>query len=341
MTRLRNVVLGGLAALAIGGAASSALAEETGSFQNRLNGATIGLPLGALPPPGLYSGLETAYLGTLGVGPNTKGNQGTPNLYLPAIAQAVPLLWVPGWNFLGASYAFGVVQAFYNNNDTGTGSPGTPFGTPATPVGSGQYTTANTFWSPITLSWNLGAGWFVSGSFNFVAPDGTHTSTGGLFTPNPDYWTFEPAFAVAYLANNWVLAANFFYDINTQSVGKCCASSIGIPPPPGGFKITSGNALYGDLTAVYKFGKWELGPVAFFEVQTTADKGTGCPALCGNLSNVAVGGLVGYDFGPVDIQVWITDSVARTNAIDGLDIWTRLGFRIWAPEAPKPLVAKN
>ena len=36
---------------------------QTGTFQNRLNGATIGLPLGAAPPPGLYTGLETAYLG--------------------------------------------------------------------------------------------------------------------------------------------------------------------------------------------------------------------------------------------------------------------------------------
>ena len=344
MTRLRNVVLGGLAALAIGGVASSALSEESGSFQNRLNGATIGLPLGALPPPGLYSGLETAYLGMLGVGPNTRGNQGAPpaNFYLPAIAQAVPLLWVPGWNFLGASYAMSVVQAFYNNNNTGTVSPGTPFGTPANPVVGGQYTTANTFFSPLNLSWNLGGGWFTSISFNFVAPDGTHTSTNGLFTPNPDYWTLEPAWAIAYLANNWVLAGNFFYDINTKSQGKCCASSLLSPGvPAGGFGITSGNALYGDLTAVYKFGKWELGPVGFFEVQTTSDSGFGCPALCGNLSNVAVGGLVGYDFGPVDIQVWVTDSVARSNAIDGLDIWTRLGFRIWGPEAPKPLVAKN
>jgi hypothetical protein len=63
MTRLRQIALGGLAALAIGGVASSALAEESGSFQNRLSAATIGLPLGALPPPGLYTGLETAYLG--------------------------------------------------------------------------------------------------------------------------------------------------------------------------------------------------------------------------------------------------------------------------------------
>jgi hypothetical protein len=79
MTRLRQIALGGLAALAIGGAASSALAEESGTFQNRLNGATIGLPLGALPPPGLYTGLETVYLGMpsdTGNGGRAAGNQG-------------------------------------------------------------------------------------------------------------------------------------------------------------------------------------------------------------------------------------------------------------------------
>jgi hypothetical protein len=333
MTRLGDVVLGGLAALAVGGVASSALAEESGSFQNRLNGATVGLPLGALPPPGLYTGLETVYLGTLGVGPSTTGNQNTAvgRTYLPAIAQAVPLLWVPGWHFLGASYAMSVVQAFYNNNNTGTGSPGTPFGTPATPVGSGQYTTANTTWNPIVLSWNLGTGWFASVGFNFMSPDGTHTSKGSLFTPNPDYWTFEPTFAIAYLASSWNLAGNFFYDINSASKGNCCAQAT----------VTGGNTLYGDFHALYKLGKWSIGPVAYFEQQVTKDTGSGCPTFCGNLSNVAVGGLVGYDFGPVDLQVWITDSVARSNAIDGLDIWTRLGFRIWAPEAPKPLVAKN
>ena len=318
MTRLKKIVLGGLAALAIGGVASSASAMESGTFQNRLNGATVGLPLGALPPPGLYSGLETAYLGWPGHG---TGNQ-APGLDLPAIAQAVPLLYVPGWNFLGANYAMSAVVAFY----TFTVLPTNNINEPQTPIGWGAEV-ANPLWNPITLSWNLGGGWFVSAGFNFMAPIGTRY----VGTPNPDYWTFEPTFAVSYLANNWVLSANFFYDINTASAGTCCA----------GATITSGDALYGDFTAAYKFGKWELGPVAYFEVQTTSD--TGCPvaAVCGNLSNFAVGGLVGYDFGPVDLQVWVTDSVSRQNAIDGLDVWTRLGFRIWAPEAPKPLVAKN
>jgi hypothetical protein len=342
MTRLRQIVLGGLAALALGGAASSALAEESGTFQNRLNGATIGLPLGALPPAGIYSGLETVYLGMVG-GPGGIGNQGTlggTRLALPAIAQAVPVLFVPGWNFLGASYSFSVVQAFYMGfvgQNVGTlNTPTTGF-----PGGGGLVSPftvlANTTWNPINLSWNVGNGWFVSAGFNFMAPDGSRWAG----TPNPDYWTLEPTFAVSYLANNWVLSANFFYDINTVSNGPCCiGAGIG--------SVTSGNALYGDFTAVYKFGKWEIGPVAYFEAQTTADTGARCAVagvatgLCvTNASTFDLGALVGYDFGPVDVQVWFTQSVSHQNFIDSSIFWTRLGFKLWGPDAPKPLVAKN
>ncbi len=338
MTRLRQIAMAGLAAIAIGGVASSASAMESGTFQNRLNGATIGLPLGAAPPPGLYTGLETAYLGVV-AGSSTNGhatgNQGT--LVLPAIAQAVPLLWVPGWNFLGATYSASVVQAFYNFEACGaTGCGG------ASPIIAGGFVYTNTFIEPIALSWNVGGGWFIGAAFAFTPPDGTRqsaTSPGGANTPNPDYWTFEPSLAFSYLGNNWVASANFFYDINTKSDGVCCA---------GNSSITSGNALYGDLTAVYKIGKWSVGPVGYFEVQTTNDTGT-CQVtpttnICGRYQTAAAGGLVGYDFGPVDLQVWVTDSFVGNNAPQGpsgLNVWSRIGFKIWGFEAPKPLVSKN
>jgi hypothetical protein len=41
------------------------------------------------------------------------------------------------------------------------------------------------------------------------------------------------------------------------------------------------------------------------------------------------------------VQVWFDDTVECQNAVCGLDVWGRMSFRIWAPEAPKPLVAKN
>jgi hypothetical protein len=344
---MRNIVLGGLAALAIGGAASSALADESGSFQNRLSGATIGLPLGALPPAGLYTGLETAYLGL----PNGVASTGTflpggLRLTLPAIANAVPLLFVPGWNFLGATYAMSVVQAFYINTNciAGTANCGGSgfFGGGTNQVGGGGFVTANTTWNPITLSWNLGNGFFVSGSFNFMGPDGTRSNAAfGQVTPNPDYWTLEPAFAISYLSGTWNISGNFFYDINTRSNGTCCVGALGA-------NVTSGNEFFGDLHALYKVGKWSFGPVGSFEVQTTND--TGCSVVaaglgvCNRFGYAQVGGLVGYDFGPVDLQVWVVDAIVANNtaaAAGTTEVYTRLGFKLWGPDAPKPLVAKN
>jgi hypothetical protein len=345
MTQLRNLAIAGLAALAIGSAASAALADESASFENRLSAASIGLPLGALPPAGLYTGLETAYLGM----PNTVGSTGTfipggAKLALPAIANAVPLLWSTGWNFLGASYGAAVVQAFYlnetcnlGNNCVGAGFFGHS-GDYST--SGGDFTTANTTISPIILSWNLGQGWFVSTGFTFMPPDGTKgiCATCTVNTPNPDYWTYEIPFAVSYLGNNINASANFFYDINGPSNGTCCAT---VP-------VTSGNLFYGDLHFLWKFGKWSIGPVGAFEVQTTAD--TGCTAaatalgICNRLSSAGIGGLVGYDFGPVDLQIWVTDTIASQNFPEGvgtLNVFTRLGFKLWGPDAPRPLVAKN
>lgn len=386
MTRLRQIALGGAAAaLLLTGAVSSGYAEESGTFQNRLNGATIGIPLGGAAPPGIYSGIETVYLGGSG-----NGNQGTCGgtlnagcggqgnvLFLPSIAQAVPILWSTGWNVLGASYSMSLVQAFYEGTVyTGPFYTNSFLSLAGDSLG-GFMVVANTTWNPIALSWNLGGGSFASAGFNFMAPDGSHW-TG---TPNPDYWTFEPTLAYAYFGNNWTVAINGFYEINTASKGTCCSPgaataypasplfhALGVPGPvlnglaaigaAAGNGYVSGQTLYIDASATYKIGKWSLGPVAYIETQTTSDSpGGGVPCsgtvggltiggatgICGRYLSVALGGMIGYDFGPVDLQLWMTDSVRHENAIDGAIIWTRLGFKVWGPEAPaaKPLVSKN
>jgi hypothetical protein len=101
----------------------------------------------------------------------------------------------------------------------------------------------------------------------------------------------------------------------------------------------------GRLHATGRLGKCQFGPVAYFEAQTTADKpggGVACtPAICGYQSQIAVGALVGYDFGPVALQAWFNDTVECQNAVCGLDVWGRVTFKILGFETPKPLVAKN
>lgn len=339
MTRLKSLAIGSAAAAVLmAGAVSQSFALEPGSFDNRLNGGTIGIPLGASAPAGVYTGLGTLYTpGYIGNG-NRAGGSG---LNFPSVGQAVPLLWSTGWNFLGAAYSMSLVQAFYA---AGTLPQG---GIPA-PAGGSSWSAeiANTIWNPIALSWNLGNGWFVSAGFNFMAPDGSHWTSGQNFDTNPDYWTFEPTLAFAYLANNWALSFNMFYDIQTASRGTCCAGQA----VPGGLNgYTGGNEFYLDWAALYSIGKWQIGPVGYAKFQTTSDSfgpnsvGISCatPGICGRNEAVAFGGLIGYNFGPVDIQVWVTDAVFSRDDINGLAVWNRISFRLWAPEAPHPLVAKN
>jgi hypothetical protein len=319
---------------------SQSFATEPGDFTNYLRGATQGLPLGALPPPGLYGGFglnATGLGGTAG-----QGNQNIPTAgTAPAFGYGFNLLWVPGWNFLGATYAFGIVQGFYQAETANQINPPFTAGMTISPE------IANTNFTPIDLSWNLGHGWFSALALNVVGPDGSRwpsTAAGaGAVDLNPDYWTLAPAWAISYLDANWTLSANFRYDINFASAGVTMTPFI---PAAARNGFVSGNLLFGDLTALYKVGKWEFGPVAYFVTQTTADQpGGGVPCtfgpggICGRQSQVDVGFLVGYDFGPVKVQIWADDSVECHDCIGyGWDVWRRSR---WLPrtEAGKELTS--
>ncbi len=360
MNRLKRLALGGAAAaLIMTGATSQSFAVEPADGTNAAptGGASIGLPLGAAPPPGLYTGLETTFsAGTL----SHQGNQSIGPPSLPGKLQdafegvaAVPLIWSTGWNIFGGSLVLDAVEVFYDIGLTSTGAGG-----PANPSLNFP-TVANTTWGG-SLSWNLGQGLFFAAGFAFEGPDGSHyalTSNGGSL--NPDYWSFEPTAAISYLSNNWLLSANMAYFFNTASKGTSAAVP-GFPAPfnaaANGYR--SGEEFYLDLTALYKIGKWEIGPVGNIVWQTTSDSPgggltcatatfpgpPGSPSICGRDEFVALGGLIGYDFGLVDLQVWVTDPVhCQDTPACGWTVSTRLGFRLWGPEAPaaKPLVAKN
>ena len=94
-----------------------------------------------------------------------------------------------------------------------------------------------------------------------------------------------------------------------------------------------------DLTATKKFDKWEIGPVAFASWDLNSP-------IQGYLkqSQFAVGGLVGYDFGPSRCRPMLTTDVAQRN-YGGYDTrgWGRVVIPLgnpFAQRAPAPLVSK-
>ena len=227
---------------------SKSFAVESSSFTNTLGGASVGVPAGAAPPPGLYTGIQvvwpipaTAYGNAGASSPNPTGSA----LKIGATIGIVPLVWSTGWNVFGANYTVSAIQPFYTAfTCTSCSGPG-PY------AGNVLPTIANTVWQPVNLSWKLGGGWFFDAAFSFVAPDGSNWAT----TSNPDYWSFAPGWAISYLDKSWLLSANMAYFINTKSGGVCCALS-GTTPGTG---YLSGQEFYLDWTALYRvrqMGNW-------------------------------------------------------------------------------------
>ena len=192
---------------------------------------------------------------------------------------------------------------------------------------------------------------------------------------NP-YWTFAPTFNVAYLSKDWKIAVNGDYEFHTASRGNTgvyagvasnttlntlLGAALTAPNGCVGFQCpgigwTSGQQLFIDWSAEYKWGKWSFGPAGDFKFQTTADtpgSGWTCAELaaspvygptglglgCGKATDISLGGILGYDLGGAELQTWVVDSVYNKDDFDGLKIFTRLSFKLGGPP-PAPMATK-
>ena len=275
------------------------------------------------PPPGLYGFNQVfTYQGKI-VGPGAP-NVGGALVGSKSDTVANGLLWVPGWSFLGATYDVVGVVPF---TSTTIGSP-----IDFAPAGMQNAFLTN------ELSWKLGdSGFFVKAGLGLYMPTGTQQGPAGLSNVGVPWWTFQPNLVFSYVKNGWSLTANIFEEINTKN-------------PLTNYR--SGNILHAEFTGTKAFDKWTLGPVAYYVGQVTDDRSSAYynGAINVNRYNVwAVGGLVGYDFGPASVNVWALKEVSAnasggTAGLPGIDtatvtkgfaIYAQLNYRIWAPDEPK------
>lgn len=207
--------------------------------------------------------------------------------------------WSTPWTLLGARVQFLVA-------------------TPAIAVGVPHTNYTVDLYNPLVsgqLAWDLGNGW----GFSYLL--GAYI---GVDTPvSFDSTSINQRFAASYTANGWNLTANLIYGIQLDAVTNTINPDF----------------LNLDLTATKKFGKWEVGPVAFGSTDLTNP-------FPGYLKQrqFAVGGLLGYDFGPITLQAYVTTDVAEDN-YGGKDTrgWFRMIIPVWTPPAPvrEPLYTKG
>ncbi|WP_246693001.1 transporter [Methylobacterium sp. WL64] len=166
--------------------------------------------------------------------------------------------------------------------------------------------------------------WKLGNNLNFSYLLGAYLpSDTKIVIQNP---VLHQRFAITYNGDGWNLTSNFLYGafFDTRS-----ASGTYYP-----------DFLNLDLTATKHFGKWEFGPVAF----GSTDLPTHNPSYA-RQGQFAVGGLVGYNFGPVNLQAYVTRDVVQRNYA-GLEMrgWLRATVPIYqdkgeTPE-PSPVIRK-
>jgi len=171
------------------------------------------------------------------------------------------------------------------------------------------------FFQPI-LAWDLGNGMSVGGGFGAYAPVGNSLTKDIVGNEG----TMRGNLGVNYIANGWTLAATGTFETPTNKDHDV----------PAGYH-QSANL---DLTAYYALGKWQLGLVAYGELDTNVSKEVhGLHPQ----AEAAVGPLVGYNFGPLILQVKATRDVAQQNE-SGMNtvFWTNLVIPLWGASAPPP-----
>jgi hypothetical protein len=294
-------------------AAPAARAFEPLFVPNSTPGILTGIAYAANPPPGLYF-FNFAYGGeskVTGIGTAF----GFDGFKVRSFHEVGAVLWTTPWQVLGASWMMVWVG-------------GGVHATLITPTGrTAAHVTGliNPGYSPMSLSWNLGGGLFAKAGVFVWAPVGSIVPgpfINGLGSIGFPYWTLEGHFAVSYVADGWNLTASMIYGIPTENDFS---------------GVTNGNWLNLDLTATRKFGQWEIGAVGYYSTQVTDDRG--CegfygPGVCAYGSRAAIGGLVGYDFGALDMKLSFTHAVHTENSLDGWKIWTKLSVPLWRPAGP-------
>ena len=178
------------------------------------------------------------------------------------------------------------------------------------------------------LAWDLGYGFSFSyalGAYADVHEPVANSST-----------SLNQRFGLTYLHDDWDLTANVIYGIQFSSFNN--RPQISPCPAPLSFNGCNPNYVNVDLTAVKTIGKWQVGPVAYGSTDLTR------PVFSyQKQSQIAVGALLGYDFGPVLLQGFATTEVVENN-YGGRDTrgWFRVSVPLWTPPAAPqtPLVAK-
>ncbi len=312
------VAAGAFAAFTLGATASYAQSTT-------IPGEQVGLAVGAPLPPGVYAIDTFIYRRN-----DTRFSADT--------AINVPVLvWSTGYKIFGANIEPLIAQP------TVFGFSRSPAGRPNQDISINVGTLVGSIFA-WDLGNNVGVSYLAAVHLNDL--DGDRGSLLGAtpVLPQLSSNTYRQGFAISYTGDGLNLTANLthnFYDSPGRFGGR-----VGTALGP--FYLQ--DALLLDLTATKKFGKFEIGAVAYGETDLGLGGRDALRAIASGQGTArggrfAVGGLIGYDFGPFTAQLMVARDVAvRQSGTESTDGFVRIVAPLYsvaaAAPAPTPLVRK-
>jgi hypothetical protein len=283
-------------------AASPGLAKEPGTPTMMPSGGSIGVPIGANPPPGLYFIQRSEYF---------TGNVYQGDLKLPVelrvISSAQQLHWVPGFELFGGSYRAALNIPLVQVEETA------PNGATNTEAGVGDVII-----SPLNVSWMLQPGVFVQSGLSISLPTGKFDAAPGSVNLGSNAPSAAIDVGFSYLRDGWNLSAHANYIMYGENKDT---------------DYKSGNEIMLNWTAMKEVGNgFSIGPVGYFRKQVTDDENNGFAyggSTSGHAEQYGIGVGLSKRFGPMELNVNYVHDYHVRNTAGGdkflVNFTTRLG----------------
>ena len=255
----------------------SVMALEPGAAPQAPAGNTMGIPLSAPLPPGVYYTISTKLLNG-----ELKDNKGeNMGLKLDAPASTSIFIYTPGFKVFGGDYRAWVAVPLILAEETITnpmlGTPGKHSNT----------NIANIDLHLADVSWTLNPGQFLSAGVGVITTTGSWEQ-GGTNTSG-EYWSINPRLGYSLINKDWNFSFESHYFYNFENKEN---------------KYDSGDELFFDVTLLKKLNSvhegLQIGPIGYVREQITSDKNNGT-AFYGHVNEKArqmgLGAQIVQDFG--------------------------------------------
>ncbi len=227
-------------------------ALEPGAAPQAPAGNTMGIPLSASLPPGLYYTISTKMLN----GQLKDENGDNMGLKLDAPASTSIFIYTPGWKVLGGDYRAWVAIPFILAEETISNPMLGEIGTHS------NTNIANIDLHFADITWAVKPGQFVSSGLGVVTTTGSWEQ-GGTNTSG-EYWSINPRLGYSMFSPNWNISLESHYFYNFENKEN---------------KYLSGDEFFFDVTVLKKLDSihegLQIGPIGYIREQVTADENNG------------------------------------------------------------------